>query len=328
MSNEYRYGFRVFGALSNPRALVAWDRAFVDACACRVAARPGEESYLSAFCFGPDFRQYLRETGSVRGYDGATWARYVWFDVDRTSIRRARLDAARLVDVVAARYCAPEDDLLLFFSGCKGFHVGVPTALCGAEPSPDFHRDARRFAERIAELARVNIDTAIYDRARAFRAPNSRHPKTGLYKRRLTFAELCGLSPSEIQTAAQRPLPFLPPGLPGEIQAAAEADWLEAAAQQQQRKRATASFCPAADAPTPNGRVNALTTDFIRHGAPEGERALRLFAAAANLAEAGTPPDVITALLHPAARDSGLAPSEIRRQIECGIQHAQKGGDQ
>ena len=32
-----------------------------------------------------------------------------------------------------------------------------------------------------AELAAVTIDAGIYDRVRAFRAPNSRHPKTGLH---------------------------------------------------------------------------------------------------------------------------------------------------
>ena len=90
------------------------------------------------------------------------------------------------------RYAVDPGELLIFFSGSKGFHVGLPTALWSPAPSADFHRTARRFAEHVAELAAVTIDAGVYDRVRAFRAPNSRHPKTGLHKRRLTFDELLG----------------------------------------------------------------------------------------------------------------------------------------
>ena len=43
-----------------------------------------------------------------------------------------------------------------------------------------------------AVLVAVTIDTGVYDKTRAFRAPNSRHSKTGLHKRRLTLDELLG----------------------------------------------------------------------------------------------------------------------------------------
>jgi hypothetical protein len=65
-----------------------------------------------------------------------------------------------------------------------------------------------------------------------------------------------------------------------------------------------------------------VTLQFIREGAAVGERAIRLFRAAANLAECGCPAALIEALLMEAALDCGLAPAEARRQIECGIAHA------
>jgi hypothetical protein len=46
-----------------------------------------------------------------------------------------------------------------------------------------------------------------------------------------------------------------------------------------------------------------------------------LFSAAANLAELGCSFDLASALLSEAALDSGLSPSEVRRQIECGLNH-------
>jgi hypothetical protein len=69
---------------------------------------------------------------------------------------------------------------------------------------------------------------------------------------------------------------------------------------------------------------------FIREGAVHGERATSHFRAAANLAELGCPADVAHALLTDAALDSGLAPSETRRQIDCRLAHGwqqQEGGD-
>jgi hypothetical protein len=45
-------------------------------------AEVDREAYLSAFQFCDDFRRYLEETGSSKGYNGACWAPFVWFDLD------------------------------------------------------------------------------------------------------------------------------------------------------------------------------------------------------------------------------------------------------
>jgi hypothetical protein len=80
--------------------------------------------------------------------------------------------------------------------------VTAVTAMSNAFRSADFHRTARRFAERLAELAAVTIDAGVYDRVRAFRAANCRHPKTGLHKRRLTLDELAGIAGSAAGSSA------------------------------------------------------------------------------------------------------------------------------
>ena len=52
----------------------------------------------------------------------------------------------------------------------------------------------------------------------------------------------------------------------------------------------------------------------------------RLFRAAANLAEFSCPPALAHELLTTAALDSGLAPADARRQIDCGLAHVRPKG--
>jgi hypothetical protein len=49
-----------------------------------------------------------------------------------------------------------------------------------------------------------------------------------------------------------------------------------------------------------------------------------ILSAAADLAEFGTLDDLIAALLTPPGLDTGLPPSEVRRQIACGIEMAKR----
>jgi hypothetical protein len=213
------------------------------------------------------------------------------------------------------RYGIDGDALLIFFSGNKGYHVGLPSAMWAAEPDIDFHRFARHFAEQLATAAGVRIDSAIYDRVRAFRAPNSRHPKTGLHKRRLEFDELLYVTPAAIVERAVDPEPFDVPDAPA-ANDAATGDWTRAV--EGNRQQSAAVRQRRADSAA---TLNRQTLDFIRDGANVGDRHRLLFSAAANLAEFGCTPALAHALLSEAALDSGLPPAEVRRQIDCGLSH-------
>jgi hypothetical protein len=291
--------------------------------ACDPQAKVEREAYLSAFVFGDDFRRHLKETGSSKGYDGPCWAPWLWFDIDGEGDLDAALrDARRLAAGILQRYPAmDEGDLLLFFSGSKGAHVGLPVTW-GPAPSVTFHRVARRLAEGLAAAAGASIDTGVYDKVRLFRAPNSRHPKTGLHKRRLTFDELMHLSADRVRQFAAAPEPFaLPAVTAADVRAVADWQAAEAAVASEaevkaQRRAAVADGTP---------RLNRATLDFVRDGADQGDRHRLLFSAAANLAEFGCPPALAHALLTEAALDSGLPPADARRQIECGLAHAGKG---
>lgn len=312
------YGFRVVGHKAAKRRSIRHAAAFAAYAGCDSRAELEREAFLSYFVFVRDFAEYLERNGTEAGYRGPCGASWLWWDVDRPDdLGTALRDARRLAGAALDRYRDfEEDDLLIFLSGGKGVHVGIKT-VWQPEPSSAFNDVAKRFCLSLAETAGVVVDGTIYSKTRLFRAPNSRHPRTGLFKRRLSLDELTYLKPEAITELARHPEPFDVPTGPALCLRAVE-DWSKArrAVEQQSERHAAPRDGPA--------KLNALTLAFIRDGAPNGERATRLFQAAANLAEFGCSPELAHALLDEAALDSGLTPSETRRQIECGLNHSRR----
>jgi hypothetical protein len=319
---DFRFGFRVLGDCCQPRRPIDWQTAFAAHAACDPRAECHKEAYLSAFTFGADFHEYLAATGSTARFSGACWAPWIWLDVDCEGDLPGALDAARRLCVVLTdKLGITEDDVLAFLSGGKGFHLGIPSAAWQPAPGRDFHRIARGFAEAVAELAGVTIDAGVYDKVRCFRAPNSRHPKTGLHKRRLSVDELMHLGTDAILKLAAEPADFELPA-PTHRSEPAAALWAEAAAQAQRKAAARTERLASGDAPS---KLNRATLDFIREGASVGDRHRLLYSAAANLAELGAPLPLCFALLTEAALDCGLTPTDTRRAIENGWASAQPG---
>ncbi len=311
------YGFRIVGSCQNERRLVDWPSAFLAYSQCDDRAEVTRESYLSAFCFGDDFRNHLDATCSTKGYAGECWSPWLWFDIDADDIDTATTDARRLASIMLDRLGVAGDELLIFYSGSKGYHFGLPTSLWLPEPSRLYHAYCRRFAESVAELSNVAIDSGVYDRVRAFRAPNSRHPKTGRYKRFLTLDELMGLKASRIIELAEAPEPFELPESPQRCDVAVR-QWESAVAFVDLEQTVTQNRRTTG---TTGTALNRSTVAFMRDGATTGDRHRALFSAAANLAEFGCSLELALALLSESALDSGLSPSEVRRQIECGLNH-------
>ncbi len=259
------YGFRIVGGTWEARRLVDASAALAGYAACDERAEVHREAYLSAFQFGEDFRRLLLETGSTAGFSGLCWSPWLWWDLDSDELQYACKDAGALALFLVERYAVEPEYLLIFFSGSKGFHIGLPTAFWSPAPSDVFHRVARRFAENVAELASVTIDTGVYDKVRAFRAPNSRHSKAGLHKRRLTLDQLTGSSLERIVELAAEPAPF---DLPAPIGTSDQAvvDWQAAVTlvdQESEAKAARRATCNG----TPT--LTRSTLAFIREGAEE-----------------------------------------------------------
>jgi hypothetical protein len=314
---DFTVGAWVRGEVRSPRALVRHGDLLAAYTDGGMADR-GEtgEAYLSHFVFDRAMVEHHRTKASVAGFVGACWCRWLHLDIDATDLGVALADARKLVAFLTERYdSAP----LVWFSGSKGFHVALDLGDSIA-PAGGFYRIAGTFAQGIAALAGVKIDGSVYDLNRILRLPNSRHGKTGLFKRILDADELFGLTAEGIRQLAQHPRGDSLPTL-GSTPARLLADW-QAAMARALETAATRAVIKAGRSGSPDARAPKYLMDFLRFGVDPGERHATLFRAASWMYEQGSTPSLCHALLTEAALDVGLSPSDVRRQIDCGIAHA------
>lgn len=320
MNDAMPLGYRIVGPCDRERRLVDYDRAFAAYAACDDLAQIDNESFLSPFQYNDAIRDRINDGVGrldVRGFDGPCWSRFVWFDIDREGdIDAATKDARRLSLAIVERYDIDESELLLFFSGSKGYHVGLPTSLFNPSPGVMFNKAIRRFAEGLAASVGVLVDPVVYGKVQPLRAPNSRHGKTRRHKRFVTLDELLHVKPAAIVAKSAEPMPFELPDEPT-IDERAVADWRSACESAKKQTEAVAKIG------TDRTELNRSTLDFIRDGADEGDRHRMLYSAAANLAELGCSVRLAHALLTESALDSGLPPADVRRAIDNGLS---KGG--
>lgn len=271
-----------------------------------------------------DYTEHVRRHGSPKGYAGpAACCRLVW-DVDRADDLPAALaDARRLARFLAGRY--GDDGLGAYWSGGKGLHVSL---LCppGFHPFPHVPAVVKLLCLAVARQAGVRVDPTIYDTQRLFRLPNTRHARSGLYKRFLDPAELHQLPVERVREIARHPAGFAVPGVT-EPNPTLEADWL---ACERRVLDGAAGVGPGGrpDAPSSRPVVPEFVRAFLAFGEIAGAgRAVTLFRCAAALSEAGTPPAVVVGLLEEPARKCGLDPAEVARQLAAGIAHGRRGQD-
>jgi hypothetical protein len=314
--------FRILGDARGPRMRAPFARAFDAYRRCDSAVEIDRQAYLSAFTFGRQFDELLRTTGSVAGYDGPTGGPHVWWDFDADELAAAKDGAQWIVYSLVEKFGVPADAVLVLFSGAKGFHVGLPSWLTGSTPGDLFHETTKRFCVGLAEYASATttLDAGIYDRVRPFRAPNSRHGKTGRFKRHLPTDRFEELEVPEILELAREPQPFdvMPAGPVNDRLAELWADAArQAAAAVDERAAKRAAIASGEEPP----RLNRAVREFIGgHDLPaKGSRHRMLYSHARNLADCGAPLHLIHELLVEPARDTGLPPKEVTRQIDSGF---------
>lgn len=100
----------------------------------------------------------------------------VSFDFDSDDINESLDDVRRFVNWLEV------DDLVVFFSGSKGFHVMVPFGYFPLEPNEHLPNQLKDLAKHLKE-SYPTLDDSIYNYNRKFRVPFSQHEKTGSYKR-------------------------------------------------------------------------------------------------------------------------------------------------
>lgn len=150
--------------------------------------------YLSTAIYNEAQKARYESTNSIAGMDDVTVDK-IYFDFDcKENLDKAKADTqemcARLI-----QHGINQDDILLCFSGAKGFSVEVKI---DKRLKPD---EVRLIAAKMAEGLET-FDGKIYDAARIFRVPFTRHQDTGLLKFPLSFAELNANTISDIKIAA------------------------------------------------------------------------------------------------------------------------------
>ena len=166
------------------------------------------EAYTSIYVFDKTILEYFeRNNNSVAGYKGVAHCDVVWFDVDDKENPENTLPVVRsFLTKLLNEYGLSSKYVLKFFSGKKGFHLGIPSGFFGnIKPSESVPQSVKIMTQKLMEGYSC-YDPSVYNITRLFRLPNSKHAETGLYKRAITTEEIFKLSFNEIEQIAQKPL--------------------------------------------------------------------------------------------------------------------------
>ena len=156
-----------------------------------------QDYYISLYRYEDHHLKKFQEDPTLKGITDVKTSKLI-FDFDNgVDISEARKDTlevcARLVN-----FGIREENIRIYFSGNKGFHVDV---------SIKDQLTRQEFVNIVFGLAGdlSTFDTTINDEQRIIRAPLSFHPKSKLYKIPLTLAELSSKSIDQIKQDAKDP---------------------------------------------------------------------------------------------------------------------------
>jgi hypothetical protein len=307
-------GFLAFGKDGGLR-LVRPD--LVHAACCRADRRLARTGlYQSAFTFpDPAFREHFEVYGRKDWIGPCGTSRLFW-DQDGDA---ATADTRKLASYLVDRYALDEDQLLVGLSGAKGYHVEIAFGPVG--PADHVPATVRRLCRSVADAMGIpTFDAGNYDRTRLWRSWNSRHERTGRFKRRLDLRELLYLDNDRHAELAREPFAFDPPG-PARS-ARLHEDWSRvlAAAQADRQEH------PAEVARHRNGVLTDAAWRFLSGEATKPGRHNGCIHAAAVLARAGCLKGLAFDLLFRAADKCGMVRDYDRRDVLRTIENGWRRG--
>lgn len=165
------------------------------------------ERYISVFPYGKDITNYVKSTGSVADYKGDRYCPCIYLDFDSAeNIWQAQEEIKVLLNGLISEYNVQPNDIDIYFSGSKGFHVVIhEKTLGGISMSADVPDKVKKFVLKLKSKFRLrHLDESIYSKTSIIRVENSVNKKTGLYKIPL-FREEIGLHISDIKKLAEKP---------------------------------------------------------------------------------------------------------------------------
>ncbi len=268
------------------------------------------DAYTTMFRFRKDYHELCETTGSVKGAQNLScWSDFLWFDIDSDDLSVALANARQLVIRVELIDPALGGFLIYFFSGAKGFHIGIPAPLLGLCPSIDLPQVFKKLAREIA--GDIEIDISIYDKNRLWRVPNTRNGKSGLFKIPLTFDELATCSIERLLKMAKQPAGQPSICLGNGLISAPNAKLAEL----------VRSAMSAPSQPAGSGRATPVPNEpgWVSHalvGLQEGNRNTTFTKIAGKLHQGGLAPDDILALLEPHALAAKFPVEELQTEIK------------
>lgn len=134
----------------------------------------------------------------------------LYIDLDISDLEKdydkLRKDVLLLIRKLKTVFHLQEDNIQIFFSGSKGYHIIIPHEVFGIEPSKDLNDRYKLIATELKSYTITkSIDTRIYDSKRLFREPNTINTKTGLYKVHMSLDQVRNFSYNDLLERAKSP---------------------------------------------------------------------------------------------------------------------------
>lgn len=126
---------------------------------------------------------------------------YLDLDIDdlENDFDKLKVDLFLLIRKLKTMFYLSEDNMEIYFSGSKGFHIIIPHEIFGFEYSRDLNIKYKTLSlELNSYTITKSIDTRIYDNKRLFREPNTINSKTGLYKVQVSLDDLRNFNYNDI----------------------------------------------------------------------------------------------------------------------------------
>lgn len=113
--------------------------------------------------------------------------RLVWLK----NLTRARKDVGKILSFFKNMCLLKEEEIRVYFSGSKGFHVFINPYAMGVAPRADHHHIYKYIVGYLKQLLSLeSLDERVYSYRRMIRMPNSNHQSSGRYKVELKHDEL------------------------------------------------------------------------------------------------------------------------------------------
>lgn len=166
-----------------------------------------------------DKNNFTDTYSTIYSYDNkdqniANYIAPLYIDLDAEYLERdyekLRRDVFLIIRRLKTLFFLEDDNIQLYFSGSKGFHILVPYEVFGFTLSKDINTKYKIIATELKSYTITkSVDTRIYDNKRLFREPNSINTKTGYYKVQLTLSDLRTMSYDDLIEFSSKPRELL-----------------------------------------------------------------------------------------------------------------------